>query len=175
MEHREVHLLSRRLQIFGINVGHRVTWSSWEIMDMNCHCLSKCGRIFTSSDGIFTKCCEMNTRTILSVGPLTVSVCTLNDVTLVCLDSSSVHNDRNDAAMYIWVWWMYRYNVRTISPIRWYNRCQVYAILQYASEDTISDIFNGHQRRLRALALAFNTYKEKKLLIRTKKSFGFSF
>ena len=50
---------------------HRVTWRSpWEIIaDTNCRYLSKRGRAFTSSNGIFTRCYEYKDN-FISIGSL---------------------------------------------------------------------------------------------------------
>ena len=72
---------------------HRVTWrSSWEIIaDTNCRCLSDLAESLRAAMEYLQELRNEYKDNFISVGPLIVSVCTLNDATLVRLDSSSVH------------------------------------------------------------------------------------
>ena len=146
---------------------HRVTWRSpWEIIaDTNCRYLSKRGRAFTSSNGIFTRCYEYKDN-FISIGSLIVNVCTLNDATLVHLDSSSVRITMTkttlrrmfefDGCIYV----TFERLARLVDMIdAKYTRFS-----NIASENAIRDsnIFNGHQLvDCELLTLAFNTYKKR--------------
>jgi len=105
---------------------HRVTWRSpWEIIaDTNCRYLSKRNGLYEQWKIYKMEYLLRNEYkdNFISIGPLTVSVCTLN-ATPVCLDSSSVRITMTETTMYVWVWQMYRRNIPVISPTRRHGWC----------------------------------------------------
>jgi len=63
----------------------------------------------------------------ISVGLLTVKVCTLNYARTSQFFVHIHYDDRNDATLYVWVWWMYWCTFERLARyIRRYDRYQVY-------------------------------------------------
>jgi len=146
MEYRSMCLLSRRYDLTATSIWKlesmliRVTWRS------------RTGTVSRNMEGPLRAAMEYLQDAVkyeyknnfISVELLTVSVCTLNDVTL---DSSSVRITMTETTLQrVWIWRMYQCNVRTIRPTHRYDRYQV-RFFNIISEDTIRDsnIFNRHQ------------------------------
>jgi len=129
MKHHAVRLLSRRYGYkywkLKSTLVHRVTWRSlWKII-ADTVTISRNVEGPLRAANIY-KMLRNEYKNNFSVRSLTV--CTLNDVTLVHFDSSSVRITMTEMTLW-WMfdWRMYRCNVRTISP----TRCQIYTIFQH--------------------------------------------
>jgi len=99
----------------------------------------------------------------ISIGPLIVSVCTLNDARTSRFFIRTHYDDRNDTTTYVWVWRitvMFERLARLIDTVDVVKYTRFFNI---ASENAIRDsnIFNRHQLvDCEVLILAFNTKKK---------------
>ncbi|KYQ47693.1 hypothetical protein ALC60_13279 [Trachymyrmex zeteki] len=102
----------------------------------------------------------------ISVGPLTISVCTLSDVTLVRLDSSSVRITMTETTLHR----MFEFDGCIDVTFERLARLIDTVDIKYtrfsdiSSENAIRDsgVFNGHELvDCELLALVFNTYEKK--------------
>jgi len=118
----------------GSMLTHRITWrSSWEIIvDTNRRSFETWKSLYEQRWNIYKMLRNEYKDNFISIGPLTICVCTLNDAILARLDSSSVRITMTE--MMLRCTFTYRRNVRAISPTRW---CQVYSILIIASANAI--------------------------------------
>jgi len=179
MEHRAVCLLSRRYDLtatgykyleIGINVGPP-SYVEIALGDHRGHelllSLETWKSLYEQQWNIYKMLRNEYKDNFISIGPLTVSVCTLNEATLVRLDSSSVRITMTETTLRR----MFEFDgcidvtfeplARLIDTVdAKYTRFS-----NIASENAIrdGDIFNGHQLvDCELLALAFNTKKKKR-------------
>jgi len=145
---------------------HRVMWrSSWH--DHRGHELSleTWKGLYEQQWNIYKMLWNEYKDNFISIGPLIVNVCTLNDATLVRLDSSSVRITMTETTLRR----MFEFDgcidvtferlARLVGTVdAKYTRFS-----NIASENAIrnNDIFNGHQLDCELLALVFNTYKKR--------------
>ncbi|KYN28038.1 hypothetical protein ALC57_02549 [Trachymyrmex cornetzi] len=178
MEHRAVRLLSRRYNLtntgykyleIGINVGPP-SYVEIALGDNRGHelwlSLETWKGLYEQRCNIYKMLRNEHKDNFISVGPLTVRVCTMNDATLVRLDSSSVRITITETTLRR----MFAFDVCIDVTFERLVRLVDTVDVKYtrfsniASEDAIRDsnVFNKHQLvDCELLALIFNTQEKK--------------
>ncbi|KYN27502.1 hypothetical protein ALC57_03111 [Trachymyrmex cornetzi] len=177
MEHRAVRLLSRRYNLtstgykyleIGINVGPP-SYVEIALGDNRGHelwlSLETWKGLYEQRWNIYKMLCNEYKDNFISVGPLTVRVCTMNDATLVRLDSSSVRITMTETTLRRMFAFDGCIDVTFERLVRLVDTVDVKytRFSNIASEDAIrnSSSFNGHQLvDCELLALVFNTHEK---------------